>query len=111
MGKPIEISETGFDKEVLQSDIPVLMYFWGPSCNPCRAVAPVIEELAEDFDGRISFVKVNVEECPAISSRYGVMGLPTLLVLKAGRPVNTLIGQKSKDELKENLETVLQSVI
>ena len=107
MGKPVEIGETGFDKEVLQSGIPVLMYFWGPGCSPCRAVAPVIEELAGDFDGRIRFVKVNVEECPAISSRYGVMGLPALLVMKAGQPVDTLVGVRSKDDLKQSLETML----
>jgi thioredoxin 1 len=107
MGKPLEIGETEFDEVVLRSENPVLVYFWGPGCSPCRVVSPIIEELADDFDGRIGFIKINVEECPVVAGRYGVMGLPALLVLKSGQPVDTLVGLKSKERLKQMLETSL----
>jgi thioredoxin 1 len=110
MGKPLEIGETEFDEVVLRSENPVLIDFWGAGCKPCLAITPVIDELAEDFDGRISFIKINVEECPTIAGRYGVMGLPTLLIFKGGRPVDSISGIKSKDELEKRLENALSSV-
>ena len=109
MSKPVEIGETEFDEVVLRSGNPVLIDFWGPGCKPCLAMTPVIDELAEDYDGRISFIKVNVEEHPAIAGRYGIMGLPALLIFKEGRPVDSVPGIKSKDELEKRLENVLAS--
>jgi thioredoxin 1 len=111
MGKPMQIGETEFDEVVLRSGNPVLIDFWGSDCKPCLAITPVIDELAEDFDGRISFIKLNVEEHPAIASRYGIMGLPTLLIFKEGRPVDSISVIKSKDELEKKLENVLSSAI
>jgi thioredoxin 1 len=107
MGKPVEIDDTGFDREVLQSGTPVLVDFWGPGCRPCLMMDPAIDELEAEFHGMISFVKVNVEENPKIAGRYGIMGLPTLMVFKAGQPVDTLMGYKKKDELKRILEEVI----
>jgi thioredoxin 1 len=107
MGKPVEIDDTGFDREVLQSGTPVLVDFWGPGCRPCRMMDPTIDELEAEFHGMISFVKVNVDESPKIAGRYGIMGLPTLMVFKAGQPVDTLMGYKKKDELKRILEEVI----
>ena len=107
MSKPVEIDESIFSEAVLQSEIPVFVDFWGPNCRPCLMIEPVVDELAEDFDGEVSFVRVNVSDNPRITRRYGVMGLPTMILFKEGQPVDTIIGFRSKDELKKSLETAL----
>jgi thioredoxin 1 len=107
MSKPVEIEEAKFDEAVLKSDKPVLVDFWAPWCGPCRMVAPVVEELSNDYDGKVKFVKVNVDDCPKVASQYGIMSIPTLMVFKAGEPVDTIIGFRPKDELQKSLETAL----
>ena len=107
MSKPVEIEEAKFDEAVLKSDIPVLVDFWAPWCGPCRMVAPVVEELSDDYDGKVNFVKVNVDDNPKIASQYGIMSIPTLMVFKAGEPVDTIIGFRPKDELQKSLESAL----
>jgi len=105
MSKPVEIDEVIFSEAVLQSKIPVIVDFWGPNCRPCLMIEPIIDELAEDFDGEMSFVRVNVSDNPQITSRYGVMSLPTIMLFKAGQPIDTITGFRSKDELKKILES------
>ena len=107
MSKPVEIEETKFDEAVLKADKPVMVDFWAPWCGPCRMVAPVVEELAEDFDGKVDFVKVNVDDSPKIAGKYGIMSIPTLMIFKAGEPVDTIIGFRPKEELQKSLETAL----
>lgn len=107
MSKPVEIEEAKFEEAVLQADTPVLVDFWAPWCAPCRMVAPVVEELAEEFDGKVSFVEVNVDSSPRIATQYGIMSIPTLMLFKAGQPVDTIIGFRPKDELKKSLEAAL----
>ena len=103
----VEIDETGFEEKVLKSVAPVLVDFWGPDCRPCVMVAPVLDKLAEEYDGQVGFVKVNVAENPRIASQYSIMGLPTLIVFKDGKPFSNLVGFRSKNELKETLEEAL----
>ena len=107
MSKPVEIEEAKFEDVVLKAETPVLVDFWAPWCGPCRMVAPVVEELSGDYDGKVDFVKVNVDNNPRIASQYGIMSIPTLMIFKEGKPVDTIIGFRPKDELKKSLDTAL----
>jgi len=93
---------------VLEAKTPVLVDFWAAWCSPCRMVAPVVEELAEEYEGRISFVKLDVDQNPKTASKYGIMSIPTLLLFKNGSPVSNIVGFRPKAELKRSLDTVLE---
>jgi thioredoxin 1 len=108
MNKPVTIEDANFSEMVLQAKTPVLVDFWAPWCGPCRMVSPVVEELAEEYDGRVSFGKVNVDENPKIASQYGIMSIPTLILFKDGKPVSNIVGFRPKDELKRNLDAALE---
>ncbi len=108
MGKPTAVDDSNFDEIVLQAKTPVLVDFWAEWCGPCRMVAPVVEELAEEYEGRISFVKLDVDQNPKTASKYGIMSIPTLLLFKNGSPVSNIVGFRPKAELKRSLETVLE---
>jgi len=107
MSKPIEIDDSNFDQMVLQAKIPVLVDLWAPWCAPCRMVAPVVEELASEYDGRVSFAKLNVDQNPRTASRYGIMSIPTLLIFKDGKPLSNIVGFRPKAELKRSLDAAL----
>ncbi len=107
MGKPVEIQEAKFDEAVLKAKTPVLVDFWAPWCRPCLMVAPVVDELSDDYDGKVSFVKINVDDSPRIASQYGVMSIPTLILFKDGQPVTNIVGFRPKGELKKTLDNVL----
>ncbi len=100
-GKVIELSEQNWEKEVLQSDKPVLVDFWAPWCGPCRLIAPIIEELAEEFGEKVKFGKLNTDENPNIAIRYGIRAIPTLMLFKNGEVVDTRIGVQPKEMLKQ----------
>ena len=108
MSKPVTISDSNFDQVVLQAEMPVLVDFWATWCGPCRMVAPVVEELAGEYDGRISFAKVEVDSNPQIASRYGIMSIPTLILFKDGKPVSNIVGFRPKAELKKSLDAALE---
>ncbi len=107
MSKPIEVNDSNFDQMVLQAKTPVLVDLWAPWCAPCRMVAPVVEELASEYEGRVSFAKLNVDQNPRTASRYGIMSIPTLLIFKDGKPLSNIVGFRPKAELKRSLDAAL----
>jgi len=103
----IHTTDQNFEKEVVQSDKPVLVDFWAPWCGPCRAIAPVLDELASEYGEKIKIVKVNVDENQQAPQRFSVRGIPTLIFFKGGKDVETLVGAHPKETLKEKIDSVL----
>ena len=103
----LELTDANFDELVLKSDKPVLVDFWAEWCGPCRMVGPVVEELAKDFDGRAVIGKVNVDNNPGISMKFGIRNIPALLYFKNGEIVDKQIGAVPKNVLQQNLEAQL----
>ena len=107
MTKPADIDEGSFEMQVLQSSTPVLVDFWAPWCQPCRRVAPLVEELATEYEGRVGFRKVNVDENQRLAVTYEIMSIPALLVFKDGKPVGKIIGAQPKSKIRDKLEEAL----
>lgn len=101
--KPITLTDDNFEQEVLNSDVPVLVDFWAPWCGPCRMMAPVIDALAEEYDGRIKVGKLNVDENPNSAGAFGIMSIPTLILFENGQPSKKLIGFRPKEEIVSEL--------
>ncbi|HWO41103.1 MAG TPA: thioredoxin [Candidatus Eisenbacteria bacterium] len=108
MGKITEVGDNNFETEVLQSKLPVLVDFWAPWCGPCKSIAPIIEELAGEYDGKLKVAKVNVDDHPATASRYGIRGIPNLLILKGGAVAEQIVGAVPKTRLVTAIEKALQ---
>lgn len=100
------LTQENFATEVLQSPKPVLVDFWAEWCGPCKALTPILDELATEYDGRVRFGKVNVDEHQALASQYGVQNIPTLLILDKGQVVEQFVGLRSKRDLKARLDRV-----
>ncbi len=107
MAKPIEVTDSESDQDVLQAELPVMVDFWAAWCGPCKIIAPIVEELAEEYDGKVKFVKVDTEENFDTTDRYGIRGLPALLVFQGGEQVDQLMGAQPKAKLRLFLEKVL----
>jgi thioredoxin 1 len=106
-GKVVIVSDGEFDQTVLKSDIPVMLDFWAEWCQPCKMLAPTVEELAGEFEGKILVGKLNVDDNPNTATNYGIRGIPTLLFIKDGKVVQQLVGVKSKTEIKKVIEESL----
>ncbi|UCD08444.1 MAG: thioredoxin [Dehalococcoidales bacterium] len=107
MSKPIEVDVYSFDDVVLQSDKPVLVDFWATWCKPCLMVAPILDELAEEYDGQVTFTKVDLDQNQKIAANYWIMSIPALIIFKGGEPVANVVGARPKTELKKLVESVL----
>jgi len=102
----LEVGDSSFESEVLQSDKPVLVDFWAPWCGPCRAIAPIVEELAKDFGDKVKFTKCNVDENPTTPTKYGIKSIPTLIFFKDGEIQDKVIGIVAKSRLEEMISQV-----
>ena len=105
----VHVGDNDFETEVLNSDLPCLVDFWAPWCAPCLMVAPALEEIANEYDGKIKVCKVNVDDAGGVATRYGIMSIPTLMVFKNGEPVNTTIGAMPKRNLEAFIKPYVQA--
>ena len=107
MSKPADVTDGTFGTEVLKSDKPVLVDFWAPWCGPCRMVAPVVEELSEEYGGKVKFLKLNTDDNVNTAATYGIRSIPTLLMFKDGQPIDQIIGFRPKGDLKRVIDKAL----
>ena len=107
MPHPVIVTDTSFKQEVLESDVPVLVDFWASWCTPCKMVAPIVEELAGEYEGRVKVAKVDVDANPITPGMFGIMSIPTLMVFRGGKAEERIVGYQPKQSLKAKLDAVL----
>jgi len=102
-----EVSDATWESDVLKSDLPVLVDFWAPWCGPCRMVAPIVQELSEEYAGKVSFMKMNTDENPMVPSKFGIRSIPSLLIFQKGELKGTVVGFRPKSDLKKRIDEAL----
>ncbi len=107
MADVVHVEDANFDADVVGSQVPVLVDFWAPWCGPCRTIAPIIETLAKEYEGKLKVAKINVDDNPLTPSRYGVRGIPNLMIFKDGIVKEQIVGAASKSRLVQAIENVL----
>ena len=103
MAKPIKVTDSTFDKLVVDAEAPVLVDFWAEWCGPCKMIAPVLEEIATDLDGKLTIGKLDVDENQSTAMAFGVMSIPTLLLFKGGKPVERIVGFRPKADMEKKI--------
>ena len=111
MNKPFHVSDAEFEERVLISDLPVIVDFWAPWCGPCKMIAPVLEEIANEHSGKLHVAKVNTDENPEWAIHFGVLGIPTLLFMENGEVVDRLVGAAPPRVIKAKIETLLKAAL
>ena len=106
-GNVLEFTEANFSAQVLESSQPVLVDFWAPWCGPCKMLGPTIEEISNDYAGKVRVGKLNTDEAGSIASQYGIQGIPTVILFKGGQPVDRLVGLVKKDKLAGMIDKTL----
>lgn len=107
MGKTVAVTDSTFDEIVLKSTNPVLVDFWATWCRPCQMVAPILEELTAEYEGKLTIAKLDVDQNQQTAQKYHVMSIPTMLIFKGGQPVSNIVGFKPKEKLKEELDAAM----
>ena len=107
----ISLNEQSWKDEVTNSELPVVVDFWAEWCAPCRMMAPVLEEISKEYEGKIKVGKLNVDENPTVAGEYRIMGIPTLLFFRSGKPVNKIVGVVPKKALQDKIETILKEEV
>ena len=110
MTKPVAVTDAEFEQEVLGADLPVLVDFWADWCQPCKMIAPIVEELASEYEGKVTFAKMDVDSNPLTPTKYGIRGIPTLLLFQGGEAVQQVVGAVPKAVLKRHIDSVLTKV-
>ncbi|NMC45469.1 MAG: thioredoxin [Chloroflexi bacterium] len=110
MNEPIHVTDTAFQKSVLESSVPVIVDFWAPWCGPCKMVAPALEKIAKDYDGKVVVAKVNTDENQEWATRYGVQGIPTMLFIADGKVIHRQVGAVPEGMLRETVDQFLDVI-
>ena len=107
MAHPVEITDATFQEEVVNSDVPVVVDFWAEWCGPCKQIAPIVEELAGEYEGKVKFGKIDVDYNPQVAMNFGIRGIPTLLIFNGGEAVDQIVGALPKARIKEKVDAAL----
>lgn len=110
MSEPIHVTDAAFEKVVLKSELPVIVDFWAPWCGPCRMVAPILDKLAKEYDGKLVIAKVNTDENPQWATQFGVQGIPTMLMISGGKVVHSQVGALPEGMLRDVVTQFLEVV-